>query len=79
MAKVIQVRNKCVGCAYCVEIAPEFWRMNDEDGRCDLIGAKNHNGLYVLDIFQDEISKSQKSAEICPSTCIRVELKSIGF
>ncbi len=74
MTRVLQNRNKCIGCAYCVEIAPEFWSMNDEDGRCDLIGARNEKGIWVLDIFEDELEKNQKSAEICPSKCIRVEL-----
>lgn len=74
MARVLQVRSKCIGCAYCVEIAPEFWSMNSEDGRCDLIGAEIRNGTFVLEIFEDEISKNEKSAEICPSSCIRVEL-----
>lgn len=73
MERVLQVRYKCIGCAYCVEIAPEFWSMNSEDGRCDLIGGENKNGIYVLDIFEDEVLKNKKAAEICPSRCIRVE------
>lgn len=73
MIRVVQLRNKCIGCAYCVGVAPEFWRMNAEDGRCDLIGATNRKGQYVLSIFEDDIPKIQKSAALCPSKCIRLE------
>lgn len=74
MAKIKHFRDKCIGCAYCVEIAPEFWKMSIEDGRCDLIGAFFGSNCYELEIFEDEIQRNQNAANICPGKCIRVEV-----
>lgn len=74
MTRIKHFRDKCIGCAYCVEIAPEFWKMNAEDGRCDLIGSYRQSNFYELQIFEDEIQKNQKVATICPSKCIRLDV-----
>ena len=71
MARLIHHRNKCIGCSYCVEIAPDFWEMNDEDGRCDLIGSQKHGQLYVLEIFTDDLPISEKVVKLCPVNCIK--------
>lgn len=74
MIRIKHFRSRCIGCAYCVEIAPEFWEINVEDGRCDLIGSYRQSNFFELKIFKDEIQKNQKVAAICPSKCIRVEI-----
>lgn len=73
MVKVIHYRAKCIGCAYCVEMAPEFWRMNQEDGRCDLLGSEKCANRFELELFDDEVQKNQRAADICPGKCIHME------
>lgn len=73
MGKMIYNRERCIGCAYCVEIAPGFWKMNEEDGKCDLIGSLNRNDAFVLDVFADEMDIHKEVVEICPGKCMRLE------
>ncbi|NOU61685.1 ferredoxin [Marinifilum caeruleilacunae] len=73
MKKVYQRREKCIGCAYCVSIAPGFWAMNERDGKCDLLGSHLLKKEHVLEIFEDEVEQNRKAAEICPTNCIRIE------
>ncbi len=40
MIQITYQRGKCIGCNYCIELAPERWRMNKKDGRSLLLGAK---------------------------------------
>jgi ferredoxin len=72
MKRVIHYRKKCIGCAYCVEIAPAFWEMNASDGKCDLLGSKNQNQNSVLEIFEDDLDVNLRAADICPTNCIKV-------
>ncbi|WP_120238219.1 MULTISPECIES: ferredoxin [Marinifilum] len=73
MKQVYQKRSKCIGCAYCVGVAPGFWLMNESDGKCDLLGANLVKDEFVLDLFDDELEQNQKAAEICPANCIRIK------
>jgi ferredoxin len=48
MPKIIQYRNKCIGCCICVEMQPNFWRMSKKDGKATLLSAeeKKENSFY---------------------------------
>ncbi|MBL4560398.1 MAG: ferredoxin [Labilibaculum sp.] len=58
ITRIEHFRDKCMACVCCVEIAPEFWKMNADDGRCDLIGSYRQANCYELKIFEDEIYKN---------------------
>lgn len=73
MRKIYQKREKCIGCAYCVGVAPGFWRMNDLDGKCDLIDSYLVKNEYVLTIFEDDVEPNSKASKLCPANCIRIE------
>ena len=73
MKRVYHRREKCIGCAYCVGIAPAFWVMNEKDGKCDLIGSTQIKNEFVLDIFLDEVEQNRRAIEICPVNCIQLE------
>jgi len=73
MTRIIHSRKKCIGCAYCVEIAPAFWRINDKDGRCELIGSSMRKEQFVLEIFEDELTQNKMAADLCPTKCILIE------
>jgi len=40
MITIIQQRAKCIGCNYCVELAPQRWRMSKKDGK-GLVGSSS--------------------------------------
>ena len=71
MPKVIQYRNKCIGCNVCVEHAPDCWFI-DEDGKATLKDSKKENNFYVREITPAELSENQKAAEDCPVKIIKV-------
>lgn len=41
-------RDKCIGCNYCVELAPEAFQMSKKDGKTVLLNAVNNKGFHTL-------------------------------
>jgi ferredoxin len=72
MPTVVQRRFKCIGCNYCVEIAPEFWRMSRKDGKSVLLGAEDKRGNFVLKISDTDFDLHKKAADVCPVKIIDV-------
>jgi ferredoxin len=72
MPTVIQRRQKCIGCNYCVELAPDFWRMSRKDGKSVLLGAEDKKGNWVLKISEAEVEANQRAADACPVKIIDV-------
>ena len=55
MIQIAYKREKCIGCNYCIELAPDRWRMNKKDGRSVLLGSRNKKGLYTVEVNDLEI------------------------
>ncbi len=72
MPVVIQRRHKCIGCNYCVELAPEHWRMSRKDGKSVLLGAEDKRGNWVLKIPETDVEANKRAAEACPVNIIDV-------
>ncbi len=71
MAKVIQQRDKCIGCGTCVAVCPTFWHMGD-DGKSVLKDSKDvGNGKFDLEIADPGCNK--EAASSCPVQIITVE------
>jgi len=71
MAKVIQQRDKCIGCGTCVAVCPAFWHMGD-DGKSVLKDAKDvGNGKFELEI--ENVDCNKEAASSCPVQVISVE------
>ena len=69
-------RKKCIGCNYCVEVAPEQFQMSGKDGKSILINSYERKGFYTLKEPQNDIFENvQKAAELCPAKIISVKLK----
>jgi len=70
--KVIQEREKCIGCGSCVAVCPKYWEMAD-DGKVKLLGAKvdPKNGNHELEIKETECN--QDAADSCPVQCIHIK------
>tara|TARA_Y100000310_G_scaffold329461_1_gene399366 strand:- start:661 stop:897 length:237 start_codon:yes stop_codon:yes gene_type:complete len=73
MVKVAHYRKNCIGCNSCVELDPDHWEMNEEDGKSDLKESKVKKGVYVVEITEFERENSEKAAESCPVNVIKVE------
>ena len=73
MIRITHQRKKCIGCNYCVEVAPSRWYMDESDGKCTLIDSKEKKGIYTAVTTDDEYDENLEAAELCPVNIIRLE------
>ncbi len=67
-------RKKCIGCNYCVELAPAQFQMSKKDGKSVLLHAKDKKGFFTLKSQDHSIFDScEKAAEACPVKIISVK------
>jgi len=67
-------RNKCIGCNYCVELAPEQFQMSKKDGKTVLLHGKEKKGFFTLKSPDESIyENSNKAAKACPVNIIDVK------
>lgn len=72
MPKLVQYRNKCIGCGVCHELQPDLWRMSKKDGLATLV-----NGMLKKEVWQLEVSdtiaqQSKRTIEACPAGIIKI-------
>ncbi len=65
--------NKCTGCGYCVEIAPDRWLIDESDGKCKLVDASTKKGFSTVITTDDEYYANMEAAQSCPVKAIRIE------
>lgn len=69
-------RNKCIGCNYCVELAPKQYQMSKKDGKSVLLHAQDKKGFHTLKSPDDSIYEDNlKAKEACPAKIINVKIK----
>ena len=73
MVRITHYRYKCIGCAYCAEIAPYRWEMSEEDGKSNLIDSVEKNGVQTIIVDDFEYEDNIQVAQLCPAKCIKVE------
>lgn len=67
-------RDKCIGCNYCVEMAPAQFQMSKKDGKSVLIKSINAKGFYTLKSADYTILESCELAKkACPVKIISVK------
>ena len=67
-------RDKCIGCNYCAEFAPEYFRMSKKDGKSVLLRAVDKKGFFTLKTPQmDALEPCEKAAKACPVNIISVK------
>lgn len=71
MHKIIQYRNKCIGCGICYEMQPQLWRMSKKDGKTTLINATIKKDIAILQVYK-LIEKSNELVKACPVKIIKV-------
>lgn len=76
MVIVTLQRKKCIGCNYCVELAPKQFQMSKKDGKSVLLHTKDKKGFYTLKSTDVSIlENAMKAKEACPVNIISVKLK----
>ncbi len=69
-------RKKCIGCNYCVEVAPQQFRMSQKDGKSILVKSYERKGFFTLKEPDNAIYEQvQKAADLCPAKIISVKIK----
>jgi ferredoxin len=69
MVKIIQEKEKCIGCGACAALDPTNWEMNGD--KADLKGATEENGIFTKEVA--EVGSSKDAANACPVQCIKIE------
>lgn len=67
-------REKCIGCNYCAEFAPEYFRMSKKDGKSVLLKSTEKKGFYTLKTsIPESFELCEKAAKACPVKIISVK------
>lgn len=69
-------RAKCIGCNYCVELAPLQFQMSKKDGKSVLLHATDKKGFFTIKSPDNSIfDAALKAKEACPVKIISVKEK----
>ncbi|EZH73735.1 MULTISPECIES: ferredoxin [Aquimarina] len=75
MVVVTLQREKCIGCNYCVEMAPTQFQMSKKDGKTVLLHATDKKGFHTLkspdNTIYDDCVQAQKA---CPVKIITTKM-----
>lgn len=69
---ISQKREDCIGCGACTAFAPDTWSMSSEDGKADLKGAVDKDGMMVAEIDEEKLEENKQAADACPVQIIKV-------
>jgi len=72
MQKIVQYRNKCIGCGVCAEQQPELWHMSKKDGKATLLRAVKKKGIFILPISNSAHQKTLEVIRACPVKSIKI-------
>lgn len=74
MVVVTLQRNKCIGCNYCVELAPGQFQMSKKDGKSVLLKSVDRKGFHTLKSSDHTIHEPcDAAAKACPVKIISVK------
>ncbi len=74
MVVITLQRNKCIGCNYCVELAPKQFQMSKKDGKSVLIHGIEKKEFFTLKSQDELIYETYKNAsKVCPVNIISVK------
>jgi ferredoxin len=67
-------RDKCIGCNYCAELAPEKFRMSKKDGKSVLLKSVDKKGFHTLkEPDHSFLDDCERAAKACPVNIISVK------
>lgn len=71
MVVVTLQRKKCIGCNYCVEIAPSQFQMSKKDGKANLLFSSGKKGFFTFKSSNESIYETCYLAKkACPAKII---------
>ncbi|MBD0823412.1 MULTISPECIES: ferredoxin [Aestuariibaculum] len=74
MVVVTLQRNKCIGCNYCVELAPNQFQMSKKDGKSVLLKSAEKKGFFTIKSNDYNILEDcENAAKACPVKIIDVK------
>jgi len=74
MVVITLQRAKCIGCNYCVEMAPAQFQMSKKDGKSVLLHTIEKKGFYTLKSSDENIyTENNNAAKACPVKIITVK------
>ena len=74
MVVITLQRNKCIGCNYCVELAPNQFQMSKKDGKTVLLHSTDKKGFFTIKSYDESIFDSSNEAKkACPVNIIEVK------
>jgi ferredoxin len=67
-------RAKCIGCNYCVEMAPLQFQMSKKDGKTVLLHSEEKKGFHTYKSSDETIYEDNKNAALaCPVKIINIK------
>ena len=75
MVVITLQRNKCIGCNYCVELAPQQFQMSKKDGKSVLLHSQNKKGFFTIKSNDNTIFDiCNNASNACPVKIINVKI-----
>jgi ferredoxin len=75
MVVVTLQRAKCIGCNYCVELAPGQFQMSKKDGKSVLLKSTEKKGFFTIKSHDHSILEGCENAQkACPVKIISTKL-----
>jgi len=72
--KIIHEKSKCIGCASCVNVCPEYFEM-DKSGKAHLKGSKIIDAKTEKEELEiSDVDCVKDAADVCPVQCICINL-----
>ncbi len=72
MLQIRHRQNECIGCALCVEFAPDYWAL-DGDGMARLLRETGRRGgTSIGEGFESDQEALTNAEEFCPVNIIKV-------
>jgi ferredoxin len=75
MVVITLQRQKCIGCNYCVELAPKQFQMSKKDGKSVLLHSIEKKGFFTLKSNENVIfEQCDNASKACPVKIISVKM-----
>ncbi|MFC1663924.1 ferredoxin [Patescibacteria group bacterium] len=69
--KIIQEKEKCIGCGSCVVVCSKYWEMK-EDGKAHLKGSKKNPKTGNQELETQKADCNEEAANSCPAQIIHI-------
>lgn len=69
-------RDKCIGCNFCAEVAPQYFAISKKDGKSNLVKSVNRKGFYITKLNKHySLDSIQQASKGCPVKIIKINNK----